>query len=105
MDILRTIKLKDVFGELENMTPEEKLFFQLHVNLHEISAGQLYNNYDEWVVHYDFENHYFYYNYYRFYLVFKEKIDINVQHFNVLCTNILENQLNCKQFTPLCYRY
>ena len=46
MDILRIIKLKDIFGELENLTTEEKLFFQLHENLHENELGILYNEND-----------------------------------------------------------
>ena len=99
-NILRLIKLEHLYDKLENLTPEEKLFFQLHENLHENSLGELCNEYNKWVVRYDFKNHYFYYNYTRFYSVFKENFDINIKHFNVLCTDILETHLNCKKLTP-----
>ena len=101
MNPSRLIKLKEFNGELENITPKEKLFFQLHQNLHENSIGELCNENEDWVVHYDFKYNYFWYNYSRFYLFFKEKLDINLQNFNDLCKTILEKHLNCKQLTPV----
>ncbi len=100
MNPSRLIKLKELNGELENLTPEEKLFFQLHENLHENSNGELCNENNEWVVYYDFKNQYFWYNYTRFYSVFKEKFDINLQCINDLYTGILEEHLNCKRLIP-----
>ena len=100
MDILRVIKLKHFYGELKNLKPEEKLFFQLHENLHMNSYGDLCNENGEWIVEYDFKNDYFYYNYYRFYVVFKNKFNINSHDFNDLCKGILEKYLNCKVLTP-----
>lgn len=103
-NILRLIKLEHLYDKLQNLTPEEKLFFKLHENLHVGSSGVLYNEDNEWVVRYDIENGYFLYSYYRFYLVFKEKFVINVQHFDALCNGILEKQLYCKQLTPLMWK-
>ena len=102
MNILRFIKLKELNGELENLTPEVKLFFKLHENLHENLRGELCNENEEWVVNYDFKNGYFWYSYNRFYLVFNEKFNINIQCINDLYTGILEEHLNCKALTP-CY--
>ena len=100
-NIPRLIRLKDVLGELENLTPEEKLFFQLHENLHENSNGEFCNENNEWVVEYDFKYGSFWYSYDRFYLVFKQKFNINLQDFNVLCSDILEKHLNIMGLTPI----
>ena len=99
-NILRLIKLEHLYDKLENLTPEEKLFFQLHENLHENSSGELCNENNELVVEYDFKNGYFWYSYNRFYLVFNEKFNINIQCINDLYTGILEEHLNCKALTP-----
>ena len=71
MNILRIIKLKHLFGELESITPEEKLFFKLQQNLHENRFGELCDENNHWVVNYDFKNASFWYHFDRFYLVFK----------------------------------
>ncbi len=100
--MLRLIKLKQLYGELENLTPQEELFFKLHENLHEHSSGRLYDENDEWVVFYDYRFNYFRYNYYRFFLIFNNKFNINVIDFNILCQYILSKYLNCKQLIPVC---
>ena len=101
MNILRIIKLKQIYDEFEYLTSQEKLFFQLHVNLHEISAGELYNNYDEWVVHYDFENNRFWYSQDRFYIIFKNKFSISKVEFRFLCEDILKKYLNLENMIPM----
>ena len=101
MNILRLIKLKQLYGELQNLTPKEKLFFQLHENLHENELGMLCNEDGWWVLHYDFKNDHFWYHHDRFYLVFKQKFDINIQDFNDLCKGMLEKRLNWNQLTPI----
>ena len=98
--MLRYIKLKEILGELENLTPEEKLFFKLHENLHENSLGRLCDENNSWIIKYDFENGYFWYHYDRFYFVFKQKLDIKHEDFNDLCKAILTKHLNCKELTP-----
>ncbi len=95
--MLRYIKLKHLYGELENLTPAEKLFFELHENLHENSLGELCDENNHWVVDYNFKYVSFWYHYNRFYLVFKEKFDINLRDFDDLCKSILETHLNCKE--------
>ena len=100
MDILRIIKLKDVLGELENITSQEKLFFELHENLHKDERGMLCDDKNLWLVYYDLKKNHFWYHHDRFYLFFKQKFDINIQDFNDLCKSILEKHLNCKQLTP-----
>ncbi len=67
-NILRIIKLKDIFGEFEHLTNPEKLFIKLHDNLHETTNGVLVDEYNMWVVQYDFINGYFDFNYNRFYI-------------------------------------
>ena len=99
--MLRYIKLKQLHGELENLTPSVEMFFKLHGNLQDSDDfGVLYNENNDWVIQYDFKNSYFWYHYDRFYLVFKEKFDINLHDFNDLCKSILETHLNCKELTP-----
>ena len=98
--MIRYIKLKQILGELENLTPEEKLFFKLHENLHENCLGKLCDEYGEWVVEYDFKNKKFWYQYDRFYFIFKEKFHINHEYFNDLCKTILTKHLNFKELTP-----
>ena len=98
--MLRYIKLKQILGELENLTPVEELFFDLHENLREYSSGELCDENGYWVIHYDFNNNCFMYDCDRFYLVFKHKFDINLQDFNDLCKSILETNLNCKELIP-----
>ena len=101
MDILRIIKIKHFYGELENLTPEEKLFFELHDNLHENSFGELCDENNLCIVDYDLKNDYFWYRYDKFYLVFRQKFDINIQEFEDLCKGILIRYLNCSQLTPI----
>ncbi len=100
MNILRLIKVKDALGEFENLTDIEKLFFELHDNLHEDFNGELCDENDLCIVDYDFKNGYFWYRYDKFYLVFRQKFDINSRDFNYLCKDILKRYLNCSQLTP-----
>ena len=100
MDILRIIKIKHFYGELENLTPEEKLFFELHENLHQYSHDTLCNDNQIWVVSYDFEAGYFWYDYDNFYLFFKQAFNIDVKHFNDLCESILKKHLDCNGLKP-----
>ena len=98
--MLRYIKLKHLYGELENLTPAEKLFFELHENLHENSLGELCDENDEWIIRYDFKNGYFWYQHDRFYFVFKQKFDVNINDFNQLCKGIMVKHLKCNELTP-----
>lgn len=99
MDILRIIKLKKFYGELNNLTPEEKFFFGLHDKLHN-DNGVLRNKNGDWLFEYDIKNKTIWYHYDRVWVVFKNNFDINHQDFILLVNKILEKYLNLRVFTP-----
>ena len=102
MNPYRIIKLKQLNDELENLTPEEQLFFDLHNKLQEYSNGILCNDEGFGVVEYDFKNGKFWYSNGRFYLFFKLNFGINIQEFEDLCKSILIKHLNYKELLPSC---
>ena len=86
MDILRNIKLMHLFGELQNLTPEEIYFFELHDGLHYNKNGHLCDDKTQWLVYYDFEYGYFWYHHTPFYLAFKQKFNIDELQFKNGCS-------------------
>ena len=76
MNILSIIKLKKVFGQLDNLTPEEELFFQLHDNLH-YEGYALCNSNGGFVFCYDLEYKQVWFQSDRVWLVSKSKFSFN----------------------------
>jgi hypothetical protein len=101
--MLRLIKLKQILGELDNLTPQDALFFELHENLHTNEYGHLCDKNEFIIVHYDFNTHEFLYSKYYFYSFFENKFKCDKLEFINLLAGILERHLNCGELTPVMF--
>lgn len=104
MNILRLIKLKKVLGELDNLTPEEELFFQLHDNLH-YENDLLCSCNGEWLFDYDLDNKIIWCQFERVYLVFETKFNISYIDFKKIIGGILKKRLNLKEVSIFSYNW
>lgn len=104
MNLIRLIKLKKIYGELDDLTKQEWYFVSLFENLNTVD-GLRYKKDGLLYFYFNLEDKELHYNYSRVYMDFKVLFNMNMCDINTMIGSILEKKLDVYGFTVLQHDY